>query len=440
MNDLDDYSLGVFGDSLRIAVVGGGVSGLVAAYRLATRHDVTLFEADAEIGGHVATTDVVWEGERHAIDAGFIVFNERNYPRFVRLLGELGVASRPTTMGFSVRCDDANLEYSGESLRGLVAQRRNLVRPWFWTMVRDILRFNREASRGADAGGFDDLQTVGEFLAAGRFSEAFAQYYLFPMGSAIWSCPLSAFADFPVRFVAEFFRNHGLLSLSDRPQWRVIEGGSRTYVRALLQRFRGAVRANTPIRRITRKSDGVVVAPANGPAERFDHVVIACHADQALRLLDDPTPRERQTLGAFPYHANRAVLHTDASVLPRRRRAWASWNYRLDRRSPGGATVTYCMNILQGLKSRYVFNVTLNDAAIDPAKIVREFTFHHPMFSASRSRALARFPELTNANRTSFCGAYWGNGFHEDGVASAEAVCEAIGRGLVRRRQEPVRP
>jgi uncharacterized protein len=415
---------------MRIAVVGSGVSGLVAAFRLATRHDVQLFEADSRVGGHVHTVDVDWRGERHSIDTGFIVFNDRNYPCFVSLLEELGVASRPTTMGFSVRCDATNLEYSGESLRGLFAQPRNAFRPSFLRMVRDILRFNRQAMLDVEnsSAALRDDATVEEFVAAGKYSKEFADQYLLPMGSAIWSCSTETFGEFPIRFILEFYRNHGLLSLTNRPIWRVIDGGSKTYVDALINRFRGAVSTNAAVKRIVRKEDGIVVEARNRPAESFDHVVIACHADQALRLLEAPTPLERDTLSAFPYQRNRAVLHTDASVLPKRRRAWASWNYRIERGSSRAATVTYCMNILQRLNSKHVFNVTLNSDAIDPRAVIHEFEYHHPIFTTGRRSAQNRFPELANANRTSFCGAYWGNGFHEDGVRSAEEVVAAIER------------
>jgi predicted NAD/FAD-binding protein len=417
---------------MRIAVVGGGVSGLVAAYRLASRHDVHLLEAEPRIGGHVHTVDVEWKGERHAVDTGFIVFNDGNYPRFVKLLEELGVASRPTTMGFSVRSDETDLEYCGSSLRGVFAQTRNLFRPSFLRMARDILRFNRDAVHNLESSSasLQDDGTVADFIVKGGYSKEFAEHYLLPMGSAIWSCPMSTFADFPIRFILEFYRNHGLLSLADRPIWRVIEGGSKTYVEALLKRFRGSVKTNAAIQRIVRKDDSVVVEVRNRAAEAFDHVVVACHADQALRLLDDPTPLERATLSAFPYQRNRAVLHTDVSVLPKRRRAWASWNYRVERNSTRAATVTYCMNILQHLKSKHVFNLTLNSDAIDPATVIREFEYRHPVFTTNRRAAQSRFPELANVNRTSFCGAYWGNGFHEDGVASAEEVVAAIERKL----------
>lgn len=427
---------------MNIAVIGAGISGLYAAYRLSGQHEVTLFEANGYPGGHTNTVDVEIDGERHAIDTGFIVFNDWTYPNFVSLLDELEICSRPTEMSFSVRCDRTGLEYNGSSLNGLFTQRRNLLRPGFHRMVRDILRFNREAPRellgNAVPPGTVEM-TVADFLKSGRYSREFAEHYLLPMGSAIWSCPPGTFQEFPIRFIVDFYRNHGLLSLRNRPTWRVIEGGSRSYVQAILRRFRGRTYLGTPIERVRRLVDRVEVAPRGAQVQSFDHVVLACHADQALRMLADPSPVEREVLSAFPYERNIAVLHTDASVLPRRRRAWASWNYRITREAPSHATVTYCMNILQHIQSRHVFNVTLNgEEWIDPARVLGCFTYEHPIFTARRAAAQARHHELANANRSSFCGAYWRNGFHEDGVVSALAVCRALDRSS--RAQSAVVP
>jgi uncharacterized protein len=420
---------------MKIAVIGGGVSGLVVADRLCRRHEVTLFEAHPRAGGHVNTVDVEIDGETHAIDTGFIVFNDRTYPHFVELLDELGVPSRPTSMSFSVRCERSGLEYNGSSLNGLFAQRRNLVRPRFWRMVRDILRFNRESPRelasGSAALGTKEI-TVGEFLRRGGYSREFSDFYLLPMGAAIWSCPVGVFENFPIRFIVEFYRNHGLLDLRDRPTWRVVAGGSLTYVNAILKRFRGRLHCNAPIERVWRLPDRVEVKPRGAAVCPFDHVVFACHSDQALRLLADPTPTERELLGAFPYGRSTALLHTDVSILPQRRRAWASWNYHIPREEASGATVTYCMNILQHIRSQRVFSVSLNcEERIDPAKVLGRFVYEHPIFTTGRAAAQARHGELLNRNRTSYCGAYWRNGFHEDGVMSALAVCRAL---------EPVSP
>jgi len=416
---------------LRIAVVGGGISGLTVAHRLHGRHQVTLFEAADYLGGHTNTVDVDHDGDRFAVDTGFIVFNDRNYPQFTALLDELKIASRPTSMSFSVRADAADLEYEGSSLSGLFAQRRNLVRPAFYRLLRDIFRFNRLGRGDVPRGAANE--TVGEFLAAHRFSREFVDYYLLPMGSAIWSCPTGTFAGFPIQFILEFFRHHGLLDLTNRPQWRVVEGGSRNYVAALTRGFRDAVRLRTPITAIRRTAEGVEVVPRGGTAEMFDHVVLACHADQALRMLIDPTAAEREVLSAFPYERNTAVLHTDTALLPKRRRAWAAWNYLLldppsAATAPQRATVTYCMNILQHLESRHTYCVSLNvDERIDPAKILGRFTYEHPIFTTSRASAQARHGEISGVGRISFCGAYWGNGFHEDGVASAMRVVEDLG-------------
>ncbi len=421
---------------MKIAIIGAGISGLTAAYRLSLSHDITLFEANDYLGGHTNTVEVDWDGERQVIDTGFIVFNDWTYPNFIELLNELGVRSQATSMGFSVRCDAANLEYNGSSLNGLFAQRRNLLRPSFYRMLADILRFNRDAPELVQSGPTTDETTVGEFLARQRYSREFAEHYLLPMGAAIWSCPVGMFEKFPIRFIVEFYRNHGLLNVRNRPTWRVIEGGSRNYVAKMAERFRDRIRLSTAVESVRRSADGVVVVPRNHSPEAFDHVVFACHSDQALRMLADSTSTERDVLSEFPYGRNLAVLHTDQTVLPKRRRAWASWNYRLTGPSsnPAGqtATVTYQMNLLQHLQSKHVFNVTLsnatlnNDERIDPAKVLRRFEYHHPIFTVQRAAAQARHRELINVNRTSFCGAYWGNGFHEDGVVSALRVCEAL--------------
>jgi predicted NAD/FAD-binding protein len=416
---------------MKLAIIGAGISGLTAAYRLSPEHDITLFEAGNYLGGHTNTVDVELDGEFHSIDTGFIVFNDRTYPNFIKLLAELGVPSRATSMSFSVRCDAANLEYNGSSLNGLFAQRRNLLRPCFYRMVRDILRFNRDAPKLVLEGSTFDQTTVGEFLEQHRYSREFARHYLFPMGAAIWSCPAGLFEKFPIRFIVEFYRNHGLLSLRDRPVWRVIDGGSRNYVVRMAERFRDRVRLRTPIQQVRRLPKEVLVTSEQGDTESFDHVIFACHSDQALRLLADPSVAEREVLAMFPYERNSAVLHTDETLLPKRRRAWACWNYRLADDTAGDcdqpATVTYQMNMLQHIRSRHSFNVTLNsEDAISPSRILRRFEYHHPVFTIGRAAAQERHSELVNANRTSYCGAYWGNGFHEDGVVSALRVCEAL--------------
>lgn len=416
---------------MKVAIIGAGISGLTAAYRLSTIHDVTVFEANDYPGGHTNTVDIELDGEHHAIDTGFIVFNDWTYPNFIALLNELHVKSLPTSMSFSVRCDSANLEYNGSSLNGLFSQRSNLIRPAFYRMLRDILRFNKEACGLMFSKSVSDETTVGEFLRRNKYSLEFAEHYILPMGSAIWSCPVGTFETFPIRFIVEFYKNHGLLSVRNRPVWRVVEGGSKSYVTQMVKRFQDRVRLNTPIDKIARTASGVVITPKNKPPETFDHVVFGCHSDQCLRMLSDATPVEQSVLTEFPYERNVAILHTDESVLPKKRRAWAAWNYLLNERtSPSDAhpaTVTYQMNMLQHLKSRHSFNVTLNsDQNISPAKVLRRLEYSHPVFTVRRAAAQRRHSELINANRTSYCGAYWGNGFHEDGVVSAIRVCDAL--------------
>jgi predicted NAD/FAD-binding protein len=403
---------------MRIAIVGTGVSGLVAAHRLHARHDLTLFEQDDRIGGHVHTWPVALGGREWPVDTGFIVHNHRNYPRFTALLDEIGVESSPSRMSFSVRDDAARLEYNAGSLRELLANPANLVRPAFLRMLAEIVRFARDARarRGTAA-------TVGAFLDAHGYSAAFAQWYLTPLGSAIWSLPLGAVREMPFHFFAGFLENHGMLDVSGRPVWRVIRGGSSAYVRALTAPFADRIRLRTPVRRIERTPHEVRI-----DGEPFDRVILATHADDALRLLADPTPAERAVLGALPFQRNDVVLHTDTRVLPRRRAAWAAWNYRVGEDPAAPAAVTYCMNILQGFAGApETFCVTLNDpGTIDPARVIGRVRYHHPVVTVEGTRARLRRSEISGAARTHFCGAYWGSGFHEDGVESAFAVADEI--------------
>jgi uncharacterized protein len=410
---------------MRIAIIGSGVSGLTAARGLHRTHDITVFEAAPYVGGHVNTIDVDLGDERHSIDTGFIVFNEKNYPNFTQLLNDLDVASKPTSMSFSVRCDQTGLEYNGTSINHLFAQRTNFLRPRFYKMVRDILRFNREAAELL-AGSGDDI-SVADYLETNRYSEAFAEKYLIPLGSSLWSCPAGTFRNFPIRFVVEFLSNHAMMQVDGRPTWRVVEGGSQRYVEKLIVPFENRIRLNTPVKSVQRHANRVRIVDASGAAGDFDHVVFACHSDQALRLLQTPTTKEIQLLAAFPYQRNEAVLHMDASVLPKRKLAWAAWNYHIRRDTAEQAAVTYNMNILQGIRSRRVFNVTLNDDdGIDPGLIIRRIIYEHPIFTDRRGEAQQRHGELIGPNRTSYCGAYWGYGFHEDGVRSGLAVCNAL--------------
>lgn len=414
---------------MRIAVIGGGVSGLVAAHLLTRRHEIALFEAADYAGGHTATVTVRHQGETHAIDTGFIVFNDRNYPNFTRLLDQLGVASQPTSMSFSVSCARTGIEYNGTSISRLFAQRRNLLRPSFHRMVSDILKFNRLGPTQAAA--LKDA-TVAEFLAAHArdYGPEFERHYLVPMGASLWSCPPRAFRAFPMRFVMEFFANHGMLQVHGRPNWRVVRGGSARYVEVLTRPFKDRIRLSTPVLSVRRTPEAVQVTTASG-TETFDEIVVAAHSDQALRMLADADAAERDLLGAFPYQVNEAVLHVDTALLPSTRRAWAAWNYRLPAVDRDSVAVTYNMNILQSLRSRSTFCVSLNASdSVRPTAVLARFVYHHPIFTTRRDAAQRRHHEFIRRQRTSFCGAYWGYGFHEDGVSSAVAVGRAYGEDL----------
>ncbi len=414
---------------MKIAVVGTGISSLAASYALCDQHELTLFDAADHIGGHTHTIDVRIGDEQHAIDTGFIVFSRANYPNFCRLLDELKVESQPTSMGFSVRCEQTGLEYNGTSLNTMFAQRRNLLRPSFYKLIREIIRFGQIGP--ALLTGETDAITVKQYVARERFSDEFLKHYLVPLGASLWSCPADSFLNFPIRFVVDFLHHHQMLQVSAKREWRVIKGGSKQYVGPLTRKFAHRIFLQTPVRSIHRSLDHVMLTLPGGEQRRFDQVILGCHADTALRLLgDDATPTERELLGVFPYQKNVAILHTDTSVLPKRKLAWASWNYRINARSDRQATVTYDMNILQSLKSRHEFLVTLDDeSSIDPAKIIKRIDYEHPIYTAGRSAAQSRHGELAVGNRTSFCGAYWGYGFHEDGVRSGLAVAAAIGQG-----------
>lgn len=403
----------------RIAVVGTGIAGNVAGYRLRRAgHDVTVFEADDRIGGHTHTHRIELGDEVHEVDTGFVVFNDRTYPNFVALLDELGVESQPSSMSFSVRNDASGLEYNGTSLNGLFAQRRNLVRPGFISMLAEILRFHREAPALLRDDG--DESTLGAYLDAHRFRGRFVDDYLVPMGAAIWSTDPARMFDFPARFFVRFLHNHGMLTVNDRPVWRVIRGGSARYVERLVAPFRDRIRLRSPVELIRRQPDGVTLQVLGREPERFDDVFLACHADQALRMLADPSREEREILGALPYQRNEALLHTDTALLPRRRRAWAAWNYH---RLPGdqaGVALTYDMNVLQSLRSRHTFCVTLNaNAHVDAKRVLRRMEYAHPLFTPAGVAAQRRHHEISGARRTHYCGAYWRYGFHEDGVVSA---------------------
>jgi uncharacterized protein len=407
---------------MRIAVIGSGISGLVVAYLLHDRHEVAVFEARDRIGGHTHTVTVPdADGHPHAVDTGFIVFNESNYPLFCRLLERLGVASQPSDMSFSVRCDETGLEYNGSTLRQVFVQPSNLLRPSFHRMLLDILRFNRTAERDLQAGLGDE--TLGDYLARKRFSDRLARHYLVPMGSALWSTPPGEVLDMPVAFFVRFFSQHGMLTVDDRPEWRVVRGGSDRYKEALVASFQDRIRTSCAVRAVTRREDHVVV-----DGERFDHVVLACHSDQALDILDDASQPEREILTSMRYRANDVVLHTDTSVLPRRQGAWGAWNYRIPKGAAVAPRVTYDMNLLQGITSRSTFCVSLNSTEdINPDSVLFRDRYAHPQYSLEGFAAQRRHGEISGRTRTHFCGAYWGNGFHEDGVRSAVEVAASFG-------------
>lgn len=414
---------------MKIAIVGAGVSGMVAAHLLHTRHDVTVFEASDYAGGHSNTIRVDTPEQTHHVDTGFMVFNDRNYPSFERLLGQLGVASQPTSMSFGVSDGHGDFEYNSASPNGLFAKRAHLATPWFHRMIADLVRFNRAARELLRRTNADI--SLGDWLEQRRFSEPFVQRLIVPQVSAVWSADLSQARSFPARFLAEFLDNHGMLALRGRPSWRTVAGGSERYVRALIGPWRERLRLGTPVQAIERREDQVLVKPHRGEMERFDEVVIATHSDQALELLADADAREHEILGTMPYQANEAVLHSDSSLLPRRRRAWASWNYHLLEEPRGSAAVTYHMNRLQSLKADRELCVTLNRTeAIDPAKVIRTIPYAHPVYTSDGIHARTRRAEICGRNRTHFCGAYWGWGFHEDGVVSALQVAERFGASL----------
>jgi len=402
---------------MRIAIIGTGIAGNVAAYQLRDKYDITVYEAAHYVGGHTNTVDVQEGGRSLAIDTGFIVFNDRTYPNFIRILEEIDQPSQPSEMSFSVHAAAGRLEYNGSSINGLFAQRRNLLRPSFHSMVRDVLRFNRtaltEISRSVSP------ISLGDFLRSGKYGDRFRDDYLVPMVAAIWSAEPGAVLDMPAEFLVRFFQNHGLLQLQDRPQWRVIKGGSREYVRRLVHGHRDSIRLNSPVQQIRRSAEGIEITTPEGGREWYDYAFVACHSDQALKMLAQPGQVETEVLGAIDYQLNEAVLHTDVSVLPARRRAWAAWNYFVPAESHGHVAVSYNMNILQSLDSAETYVVTLNDnTRIDPEKILHRVEYHHPVFTRDTIAAQARHAEI-NSDRIFYCGAYWRNGFHEDGVVSA---------------------
>lgn len=440
---------------MRIAIVGTGVSAMTAAHLLHPHHELTVFDKADYLGGHTHTRDVHLDGQTYPVDTGFIVFNDWTYPNFIRLLDKLGVESRASTMSFSVACDRTGLEYNGGSITGLFAQKQNLVNPRFLGMLRDIMRFNRLAKAFADQG--DDATTMAQFAERHKLGGVFYDKYLVPIAASIWSADPRKVAQFPMKFMAEFFRNHGMLNVWDRPRWRTVVGGSRTYMAELTKPFADRIRLNEAVTSVRRFDSHVELDTERETGQRFDHVVLGCHSDQALAILGDgATDDERMALSSIPYQDNLAILHTDERVLPSRRACWAAWNYRIPRVGEAPAepqarenarlgeslalpdkavgrpvVLTYNMNILQGLDAPKTLCVTLNDeAAIDPETVIAKVPYEHPVFVPDRKAAHDLFDKINHANRTSFCGAYWRYGFHEDGVVSALRAVEPFGVSL----------
>jgi uncharacterized protein len=407
---------------MKIAIIGSGIAGNTIAHHLHKAHEITVFEAGSHIGGHTHTHDIEYKGRQYSVDTGFIVFNDRTYPHFTALLNELGVAWQPSKMSFSVHCDKTGFEYNGTSLNSLFAQRRNLFRPAFYRLIREIMRFNKTSLALLEQG--PEIR-LGDYLAQNQYSQNFIDYYIIPMGSAIWSTEARQMLDFPARFFVRFFHHHGMLTVNNRPQWRVIKGGSARYVEALTASFQDRIRLNTAVAQVRRLQRSVRIKPVYGAEESYDWVFFACHSDQALAMLSDATTAEKEILGAIPYQENSVYLHTERAMLPKRKLAWAAWNYHVTKEPTDRVAVTYNMNILQGLDAPDPLLVTLNHTRnINPAKVLKRLTYHHPVYTTEGASAQARHAEISGHHRTAYCGAYWRNGFHEDGVASALAALE----------------
>lgn len=415
---------------MRIAIIGTGIAGLTAAYKLNTQHDISVFEAAERIGGHTATIDVHLDGQRYAVDTGFIVYNDWTYPNFISLMNELGVQWRESDMSFGVSCSQTGLEYAGvtgqfEMINSLFAQRRNLLSPSFLRMLTNILSFNKQVISDVEHDNIPDM-TLRQYVEHHGLSQMFTDFYLVPMCSAIWSTPFLQMYEFPVRFLLPFLYKHGLINVNNRPRWRTLGGGSQAYLGPMTAAFADKIRLNSPVLSITRYEHGVEVSSATG-VEMFDQVILACHSDQAVALLSDADSLETEILSSIRYQPNDVVLHTDATVMPRSRRAWASWNYHLGSDRTGLPRLTYDMNRLMGIAGPHHFFVSLNHTDhIDPTKIHGRYDYAHPIFTRAGAQAQTRWEQINGVRRSWFCGAWWGKGFHEDGVVSALRVVDAI--------------
>lgn len=414
---------------MKIAIVGSGVAGMTAAHYLADHHEVHLFEADNRLGGHTHTHDVEVESGKYRVDTGFIVHNTKNYPNFIKLMKKLGVEARDSEMSFSVKAESPSLEYNGTTLNSLFAQRRNLVRPSFYRMIRDILRFNKEATtyyQKVKDTIFEE-KTLDEYLRVNRYSDEFTEHYIMPMGAAIWSASRQEMRHFPLNYFVRFFHHHGLLQVNDRPQWRTMVNGSNSYIPKITANYKENIHLNSPVQSVRRKHKMVEVV-TGGKTMEFDHVIFASHADQTMKILETPTPDETMVMNRFSYRPNDIILHTDTNVLPKRKLAHASWNYYLPKSMRERVAVTYHMNILQGIRSRENFLVSLNmDDFIDPKKIIKTIPYSHPVYDMNSVASQNQWSLISGADRIHYCGAYWGNGFHEDGVKSAVKVVEKLG-------------
>ena len=416
---------------MKIAIIGSGISGLTTGYLLSKNHDITMFEKNDYIGGHTHTHEIDHEGKNLSVDSGFIVYNERTYPNFIKLLDQLGVKRQLTRMGFSVKSESDDLEYAGHSLNGLFAQRSNFFRPSFIRMLRSMKRFNQEARR--DLSSIDPETTLGDYLMSNNYPTEFIQHYIIPIGAAIWSTVPSDMMNIPAVFFIRFFENHGLLQITNRPNWWVIKGGSKKYVDKIISKFKNDIRLSMPVKNVKRNKDLVTInfGSDGEHEEKFDAVVFATHSNQALTLLHQPTKDEEEILGSILYQSNDAILHFDDAILPKRKTAWSSWNYLLDQDQSKPVALTYNMNILQGIVSSKTFCVTLNTQdLIKPEKVIKYLNYEHPLFTLSSIKAQEKKSKISGKNNTYYCGAYWHNGFHEDGVVSALDVCSHFGETL----------